>query len=157
MHKKRNKVNNTYSDNMKKITNIISYILIIILTLYILLRSVGIVRVYKVLTGSMELKIHPGDYIVVTNSKNYKVGDIVTYKQDKYYITHRIIEMNGNKVVTKGDANNVSDEEINIKDIVGKYLYKSVLIKYIINYKYIIIGFFIAIFMIKSFLIKKSE
>lgn len=140
---------------LKIITNIISYIIIIVLIIYLILRSINIINIYKVLTGSMELKIHPGDYIVIKNSNNYKVGDIVTYKKNNYYITHRIVQINNNKVITKGDANNVSDEQIDINDIVGKYLYKTILIKYIMEYKYLIIGIFILSYVI-SLLINKS-
>ena len=105
----------------------------------------------------METQIHKGDYIIVKNTNNYKKGDIVTYKENDYYITHRIVEINGNKVITKGDANNTNDEEIDKNDIVGKYIFKHKIINILINYKYIFIGVILVLFIITNIINRKYE
>ena len=71
---------------------------------------------------SPELKV--GEYILVKKSYKYKVGDIVTYKKKDNYITHRIVYKKGNTIITKGDKNNLNDEPINKKNIVGKLVRK---------------------------------
>ena len=80
---------------MKKVIKIIIdtilYIVIAILLGYIVLKATNKIGIYKVLTGSMEDGIHPGDYIIVKHTKDLKLGDIVTYRRNNYYITHRII------------------------------------------------------------------
>ena len=92
--------------------------------------------IYEVETGSMEDGIHAGDYILVLKKKEYKLGDVVTYKIDGGFITHRIVEKNGDVIITKGDANNIEDEEITVDNIVGKVVYIGGLLNVAINFKY---------------------
>lgn len=82
----------------------------------------GILRVES---GSMKPIFKKGDFIVIKRCEEYEVGDIITYSvNNKYLVTHRILEKYEDFVITKGDYNNVKDEEkINIKDIYGKVIY----------------------------------
>ena len=137
--------------------DIIFIFLIIILCLYFILRILGIVKIYEVKTGSMEDEIHVGDYILIIKKNNYKVGDIVTYTKEDYYVTHRIVEKNGNKVITKGDANNVVDEEINVSDIVGKVIYHGGILNFFIDFKYIIAGGLLCLYLLSIFFEKKDN
>ena len=141
-----------------KITfDIIFIFLIIILCLYFILRILGIVKIYEVKTGSMEDEIHVGDYILIIKKNNYKVGDIVTYTKEDYYVTHRIVEKNGNKVITKGDANNVADEEISVSNIVGKVIYYGGILNFFIDFKYIIAGGLLCLYLLSIFFEKKDN
>ncbi len=96
-------------------------------------------RIYKVGSGSMEPYLKIDDIIIITKSKNYKINDVITYKNNnKEYITHRIISITNDEIITKGDANNTPDDPITKDDIVGKYIYKFRyfgFIKYIFNQK----------------------
>ena len=76
--------------------------------------------VFEVQTGSMEDTINPGDWIIVKKQKKFNLNDIVTYKQNNDFITHRIIESYNGTFVTKGDANNTKDDPIDETQIVGK-------------------------------------
>lgn len=76
--------------------------------------------VFEVQTGSMADTINPGDWIIVKKQKKFGLNDIVTYKQDGEFITHRIIESYNGTFVTKGDANNTKDDPIDESQIVGK-------------------------------------
>lgn len=76
--------------------------------------------IFEVQTGSMEDTINAGDWIVVKLTQKVKLDDIVTYKLDKEYITHRIIEVYNGTYITKGDANNAKDDPIDQSQIVGK-------------------------------------
>ncbi len=75
-----------------------------------------------VLTGSMEPSIKPGDYITIVKKDpdSYKVGDVVTYVHEGNKVTHQIISINGDEVITQGTANNNADIPISKSDILGK-------------------------------------
>ena len=47
----------------------------------------------------MEPTLKIGDYILIHKTDNYKVGDIITYKEGNSYITHRIKEIKKNKII----------------------------------------------------------
>lgn len=79
--------------------------------------------IFEVATGSMSGTIEVGDVIIVKLTKDVNLEDIVVYKQDSNLITHRIISIDGEKVITKGDANNTGDAPITINDIIGKVIY----------------------------------
>lgn len=76
--------------------------------------------IFEVQTGSMGEAVEPGDWIVVKYSKNIKLDDIITFKQDGEFITHRVIEAYQGTYVTKGDANDAKDDPITQEQIVGK-------------------------------------
>lgn len=78
---------------------------------------------YSVATGSMKPVISPNDLIFVKITKNVSKGDIITFKDSGSIVTHRLIDINDNKYITKGDANNTSDTGINKSDIIGKVVY----------------------------------
>lgn len=63
-------------------------------------------------TGSMSGTIEIGDMILIKDTNDYKIGDIITFlpEGDKVPTTHRIINYGENGTfVTKGDANNTKD------------------------------------------------
>ena len=82
--------------------------------------------VLEVVSGSMEPTIKIGDIIVIdTKSKTYEIGDVITfYDTNGNFVTHRIVDIKGGKMITKGDNNKSPDEDMNIDHIVGKYIYK---------------------------------
>lgn len=146
-----------FSKIFKKITDIIIILLIIILGIYFILRFMGVTEIYLVKTGSMEDGIHVGDYILIYKKNKYNIGDIVTYEKDGYHVTHRIIRKNGNKVVTKGDANNIEDDEINVKSIVGKVIYSGGYLNVVIDYKYAIASVLFALYLFSYYFSKKDD
>lgn len=75
---------------------------------------------FEVVTGSMAPTIEAGDYIIVKYTNDIKLNDIVTYKKNDDFITHRVREKYNDIYVTKGDANNTKDDAINKSQIVGK-------------------------------------
>lgn len=141
---------------IKKILDIVLVLIIIILCTYLILSKLNRVVIYNVKTGSMEDNIHVGDHILIVKQKEYKIGDIVTYKKDNGYITHRIIKMNKNEVTTKGDANNVEDESIDKKSIVGKVVYSGKILNIIIKYKYIIACLLLSIYLFTCYFSKNE-
>ena len=67
--------------------------------------------VVAVFSESMIPVLQKGDMLFVYNDGDYEVGDIVVYytTHKPYPIIHRIIEINGDKIRTKGDANSIAD------------------------------------------------
>ena len=141
----------------KLLENIILIFIIILLCVYAGLRFSKKVEIYKVETGSMEDNIHRGDYLLIVKQDNYNVGDVVTFKIDGKFITHRIIKKEGTKIVTKGDANNTEDDEINESQIIGKLMYKSKLFNFIIDFKFLIISLFIAGYLVTCYFDDKEK
>ena len=68
----------------------------------------------------MEPTLSINDYIIVKNTDNIREGDIITYKEENTFITHRIIKINGDEIITQGDANNSTDKKISKSMIIGK-------------------------------------
>ena len=77
-----------------------------------------------VATGSMSGTIEEGDLIIIKDTDDYKINDIVTFFQDGDEIptTHRIINIDEDgKWVTRGDANNSYDKRsITNDEIIGE-------------------------------------
>ena len=72
-------------------------------------------------SGSMSDAIEVNDVVFVKITKDVKPNDIVTYKSvDDIIVTHRLISIDKDKYILKGDANNVSDDPITEDQIIGK-------------------------------------
>lgn len=78
---------------------------------------------FEVATGSMSNTIEIGDVILVKliePNETLSENEIVVFTQDTTLVTHRIIKINGDQIITKGDANNKEDDPITRKQIIGK-------------------------------------
>ena len=78
------------------------------------------IGVSAVLSGSMEPELSVGDLIVVIREDRYVVGDVIVFQSGQSAVVHRIISIDGENVITKGDANNSPDDPINVNAIKGK-------------------------------------
>lgn len=76
-----------------------------------------------VLSGSMEPEFSEGDLIIVKECQSYAKGDIVVYQDRNILVVHRIINVDGETITTKGDANNVADEPVSVSAVKGKVLF----------------------------------
>lgn len=75
---------------------------------------------FRVITGSMADTINIGDIVIVKINDNIKINDIIVYQDNDYFVTHRLIQENGNELVTRGDANNSEDVPISRNQVLGK-------------------------------------
>lgn len=78
---------------------------------------------FKVVSGSMANTINIGDIVIVkikNEQEQFAENEIIAFKQDDYIITHRIISIKQDTIITKGDANNAEDKTINEEQIIGK-------------------------------------
>ena len=137
---------------IKRVFDVVLVLIIILLIVYFALRNIGILEIYEVETGSMEQGIHAGDYVLICEQDKYVVGDIVTYRKNDYFITHRIVKrVMGDKVITKGDANNAEDEEIDISSIEGKVIYNGGLLNFVIDYKFAVASFLLGLYLLSCY------
>ena len=74
-------------------------------------------------TGSMSPIIEKGDIIIIKIGDEIKENDIITYKKDNVLITHRIEQIQGNTIITRGDYNNIQDEPIEKSQVIGKAIH----------------------------------
>lgn len=149
---------------LKVLKNIVIDVFIVILLVSIVFgilnknKPISVFNYYffTVMSGSMEKTLYVGDSIIVKKMDTYKVGDIVTYKKDNFYVTHRIVKIDGDEVTTKGDANKLEDPSFDRKNILGKFVYKSDWLNFLVRYRIIIALGLIIIFLIES-IIKPKE
>lgn len=73
-----------------------------------------------VMTGSMEPTLPVDSLIFVNKSNDYKEGDVVVIQDYYNLVVHRIVFIDEDVVITKGDANNSEDEPMPISSIRGE-------------------------------------
>ena len=109
---------------------------------------------FIVLSGSMEPKIHAGSVVAIKTQGDYQVGDVITFGENtkkKKPTTHRIIEVKRNNqddivYITKGDANNVADQQpVGEDEVLGKVFLSIPLIGYAVAATQKPIGFILII------------
>ena len=92
------------------------------------------IGVSVVLSGSMEPELSVGDLLIVVKTDDYEVDDIVVFRESYgSAVVHRIIEIDGTLVTTKGDANNTADEPFSNELLCGKVVLAIPVIGYLIS------------------------
>lgn len=122
----------------KNFLNIVIDIIIVILMVCVVFACISFIQVnflnmeymnlfgytvFKTETGSMKNTIGIGDFVIVKIGKDVEYNDIITFKEKNTFITHRIIEINDENIVTKGDNNTAKDEPISRENVVGKVVF----------------------------------
>ena len=113
-----------------------------------------------VLSGSMESRLSVDDLVIIKATDNYKVNDIVLFQDGNSLVIHRIIEIDGDTVTTKGDANNVADEPINKSQIKGVLVYDIARLGAVVNILKQPVSVFIilaAVFLLTEFSYRKEK
>ena len=78
--------------------------------------------IFEIGSNSMSPTITTNDLILVKITKDVKVDDVITFKENNSLITHRVISKTASGYITKGDANNENDKNIGKSQIVGKVI-----------------------------------
>ncbi len=77
-----------------------------------------------VTSSSMWPALHKGDMVIlkgVESPADLQVGDIIGFKQaDGGFAIHRIVQLHGDKITTKGDANKDPDPVVDFSSVVGR-------------------------------------
>jgi signal peptidase len=88
-----------------------------------------------VMTGSMEPNIPIDALIFIDETDNYQVGDVVVINKTGYNpVVHRIVSIENDEVITKGDANNTVDEPVTLSNLNGKVIGYIPYVGLVINY-----------------------
>ncbi len=95
-------------------------------------------KIMVVATNSMAFKNEENEYLEninnqfnandivivkkVNNINELKLYDVISYiNEDNVNIIHRIIEIDNDSIITRGDSNNISDKPIKFSQVVGVY------------------------------------
>ncbi len=76
-----------------------------------------------VLSGSMEPTLSIDDLVIVQETEEYQIGDILVYQSGNVLVIHRLIAVEGEQLIFKGDANNVVDDPVLPDAVKGKMVY----------------------------------
>ena len=120
----------------------------VILAIILALMTVGVrifgIRIFTVLSGSMEPAYHTGSLIYVKQADTAALapGDVITFLLDKNTVaTHRIIEVVGDaddlnniRYRTKGDANDYADGGlVHCNNVIGTPVFSVPYIGYLVS------------------------
>ena len=143
-HKKRNKKIVKF---VILITLILLFIVNIILTIEEKNHIFGI-YMFNIISESMEPTFYKDDLAIVKscNAEELEKGDIITFEQEDRVISHRISEITkekgDEKIITKGDNNEVEDiEPVNMQNIYGKVVFVIPKLGKFVNYIQNVRGF----------------
>jgi len=106
---------------------------------------------YLVRSESMKPAINMGDMIITGPlggllNREVKPGTIVTYEHGKALVTHRVLSMNGDALVTQGDAAEDPDLwPVTLSDVKGIYLLKIPYISYVSSFVQTKLGWFLVL------------
>ena len=108
-------------------------------------------NLYLVRSESMRPAINMGDLIITGPldgpvSGEVKPGTIITYEFHKELVTHRVESIDGETLITKGDATEDPDPwSVAISDIRGVYLFKVPYVGFLTNFVQTKFGWFLTI------------
>lgn len=115
--------------------------------------AIGGIRIFNVISGSMEPDYEKGDILVVkqTDPEQLKVGQVIVYcgkegQVDGKIVTHQIVRIekhNGEKIFyTKGISNMIEDPEVKADQIYGVVKHKMIVLSFINKLMYNIYFFY---------------
>lgn len=120
----------------------------------------------NVLSGSMEPEFSAKDLIIgknINENTELKVGDVITFKDQKILTTHRIVGINEDGTyTTKGDANGTEDlEPVSKEQVVSVYKVHipkiGILISKFHNFEFLGLLWIILMFAIISEIVKEAK
>lgn len=85
------------------------------------LQTAGKIRL-RVISNSMFPFLQRGDWITVQRvevGRSPQVGDIVLYRRGDNFIIHRVIRLEAQTVICKGDFNRTCDQPLELPQILG--------------------------------------
>jgi len=146
--------------NMKVFGWSVSILLVILIGGFIFIHLSPGYDAYLVRSESMKPAINMGNIIVTGHfTGEVKPGMVVTYERNEQLITHRVLSVNNDTLVTKGDAMEDPDPwAVTLSSVKGVYLFQIPFIGYMSNFMRTKQGWFLLIiipaFLLVSLLIK---
>lgn len=131
-------------ETIKKIWNILSSVLVVLLVLCAIFlmgsRLLGY-QVFTVLSGSMEPEYSVGDllYVKSVDPNTIQIGDPITFvvNEELMVATHRVINIDtqGQRFYTQGDANKIPDANpVHFNNVIGVPQFAIPLLGYVSNF-----------------------
>jgi len=94
--------------------------------------------------GDMAITGPPGGLL----SRDVEAGTIVTYERGAELVTHRVLSVEGDTLLTKGDAVEDADPwPVTLSDVSGVYLFKIPYVGYVANFISTKLGWFLVIIL----------
>ena len=125
---------------MKTFARFATVVLILVIAGFTFVHFSPDYNIYLVRSESMKPAINMGD-MVITGPLNgplngeVKPRSIVTYQRGEELVTHRVILIDGDILVTKGDAvEDLDAQPVNLSSVIGVYLFKVPYLGYVSNY-----------------------
>ena len=136
---------------VKAFTRFITVVLALVLAGLVFIYFSPDYSIHQVRSESMRPAINMGDVIVTGPVGNpfrgdIKPGTIVTYQYGPALITHRVLAIDGDILITKGDA--VEDPDVaptSLSSVSGVYLFKIPYLGYVSNFIRTKRGWFVAV------------
>lgn len=115
---------------IKKTISWVIYIVVLICLIYGIPKGLAYLLeteypMASITSSSMWPALKRGDLVFikgVDKKEEIKEGDIIVYRNSIGFTIHRVVKTNEKTVITKGDANNISDSPIRYEEIIGKTL-----------------------------------
>ncbi len=81
-------------------------------------------KILSIVSGSMSPSMPVGTAVFVREAPEYRVNDVVTYRLNNKFVTHRVVYANNDYYLTQGDANkNLDKLPVNRDQISGKVVF----------------------------------
>lgn len=109
----------------QKIATVVEIVIGVLLLTLIALVLLDYITLAVVEGTSMEPTLQSGDLVIVikrVSLRDIEVGDIVVYRRGGTLIIHRVIRIEGDTLITKGDNNWLPDPPVKFQSVIGKVL-----------------------------------
>jgi len=144
---------------MKVLSRLVLTVLVLVLASLAFLYFSPDYNLYLVRSESMRPAINMGDLIITGPldgpiNGEVKPGMIVTYQYKKGNVTHRVLSIDGETLVTKGDATEDPDSwPVVLPDVRGIYLFKIPYVGFVTNFVRTKLGWFLMIIIPAALLV----
>lgn len=105
---------------------LVEWIVVLCVIAVVTLTCTRLISVVRVAGGSMAPALNSGDVCVVDRTDDVDVGDIALFhlSGDSIRTLHRVVSIEGDRLVTQGDANPVADRRLaGREEVSGKVVF----------------------------------
>jgi signal peptidase I len=103
---------------------------------------------YFVRSGSMSPVFNAGDIVITGPVNEIEIGEIITFVNDTKVITHRVTGIEGDQILTKGDANEDADTFLTpVSQVQGSYLFRIPGLGYLQTFLHTKMGWFLVVIL----------
>ena len=136
---------------MKVVTRVVTIALAIVIGGFLFVHFSPDYDVYMVRSESMKPAINMGDMVITgplggALGREIRAGSIITYQRGEELVTHRVLSVDGDTLLTKGDAmDNPDPWSVTMSQVRGIYLFRIPYIGYVSSFIRTRLGWFLVI------------